>query len=526
MAQQLCGALRQECLGQSPQGDAHPAADLLAWGREFLPAHFHRPPSRLQGWLAAEFDTWAPSGDSQRLGQKLNIIGPRGAAKSTLGSLAFPLRAAVEAREAYIWITSDTRHQAVMHLENLKLELSENQRLHTTYGTAAGRGPVWRADAIRLPNGVAIEAYGTGQRIRGYRRRAERPTLIICDDLQNDQHMVSATQRAASRRWFHGTLLKAGTKRTHVLHLATALHREALAIELTTTPGWHSRRFQAIERWPRNMLLWEEWESIYADLERADCRQQALEFYQRHRAAMDEGAELLWPEEEDLYTLMCLRAEGGRAAFEREKQSSPIQPDLCEWPESYFDGALWFADWPADLQVRVLALDPSQGRDDRRGDYSAFALVGIDRAGVLYVEADLARRPAPQMVADGAELCARFQPDAFGVEANQFQELLAGDFLAEFQRRNLLAHAVWTIDNRVNKRVRIRRLGPYLAARRVRFKADSPSTRLLVDQLRDFPIADHDDGPDALEMALRLAGELLGSRTAPDPLGNRLRLSD
>jgi hypothetical protein len=25
----------------------------------------------------------------------------------------------------------------------------------------------------------------------------------------------------------------------------------------------------------------------------------------------------------------------------------------------------------------------------------------------------------------------------------------------------------------------------------------------LVDQLRDFPIGDHDDGPDALEMAIR-----------------------
>jgi hypothetical protein len=29
--------------------------------------------------------------------------------------------------------------------------------------------------------------------------------------------------------------------------------------------------------------------------------------------------------------------------------------------------------------------------------------------------------------------------------------------------------------------------------------------RLLVEQLRDFPCGDHDDGPDALEMAVRLA---------------------
>ena len=64
--------------------------------------------------------------------------------------------------------------------------------------------------------------------------------------------------------------------------------------------------------------------------------------------------------------------------------------------------------------------------------------------------------------------------------------------------------------------MRIRRLTPYLAQGRVRFKGDSPGARLLVEQLRDFPLADHDDGPDALEMAVRLAAELLSSAPPPD----------
>lgn len=498
---------------------------LLEWARQFLPEYFRRPPSGLQKWLAAELDRWGTCYQARGRGRKLNVVGPRGAAKSTLGSLAYPLRAAIEGREAYIWITSDTRRQAVMHLENIKSELEDNPRLCAAYPAATGRGQVWRAGAIRLRNGVAIEAYGTGQRIRGNRRRAARPTLVIGDDLQNDQHIASATQREASRRWFHGTLLKAGTKRTNFLHLATALHRETLGIELTTTPGWRWRVFRAIERWPDNMSLWEAWESIYADQQQPDSAAQARAFYLAHRAEMDAGAELLWPEEEDLYTLMCMRAEGGRGAFEREKQSTPIQPELCEWPENYFDETLWFERWPDALWIKVLALDPSKGRDDRRGDYSAYVLLGIDSRGTLFVEADLARRPTPQMVADGVAIYARFRPDAFGVESNQFQELLAADFDEEFRRQGLATGAVWTIDNRVNKLVRIRRLGPYLAARRLKFKADSPATALLVHQLRDFPLADHDDGPDALEMAIRLAGQVLGQRGPPDNLGNRLRLT-
>ncbi|NUQ61940.1 MAG: hypothetical protein HUU20_05605, partial [Pirellulales bacterium] len=81
----------------------------------------------------------------------------------------------------------------------------------------------------------------------------------------------------------------------------------------------------------------------------------------------------------------------------------------------------------------------------------------------------------------------------------------------------------WMIQNDVNKRVRIRRLAPLLAARRLRFRADCPSTRLLVHQLQEFPVGDHDDGPDALEMAVRLAEELLAG-THDDGLGNRLPL--
>jgi len=53
-------------------------------------------------------------------------------------------------------------------------------------------------------------------------------------------------------------------------------------------------------------------------------------------------------------------------------------------------------------------------------------------------------------------------------------------------------------------------------------KSGSPGTRLLVDQLRDFPAGDHDDGPDALEMALRLAEQLAAGANHNDGLPTRL----
>ncbi|MEO1497500.1 MAG: phage terminase large subunit [Planctomycetota bacterium] len=479
------------------------AEGLLAWGQRLLPQHFAKPPSAMHRWLADRLDEVPASG-----GAKINLLGPRGAAKSTIGTLACVLRSTLEGAEPYVWIVSDTKDQAQSHLENVKTELLENERLAAEYPRGVGRGPRWTATGIELRNGAVVEAYGTGQRVRGRRRRWRRPTLIVCDDIENEVQAASTRQRATSSDWFHGTLLKAGTRRTNLVNLATALHRDALAMRLHRTAGWRSRVFRSVVSWPTNIDLWDRWEAIYCDRDRQNTQADARRFYEANRFEMDAGAEVLWPEEEDLYTLMKMRVESGRPAFEREKQNSPIDPERCEWPEEYFDEAIWFDEWPERLAMKTIALDPSKGRDAQHGDYSAIVLMGVDDDGRLYVEADLERRPTPRMVADAVRWCRKHKPDAFGVEANQWQQLLAGEFVAEFARQGLLGVSPSELHNYTQKEMRIRRLGPYLSQRRLRFRRGSPGTELLVEQLRDFPIGSHDDGPDALEMALRLAEEL------------------
>ncbi|TWT46499.1 phage terminase large subunit family protein [Botrimarina hoheduenensis] len=488
---------------------AEEAEGLLSWSRRMLPRHFAKPPSAMHRWLANRLDEIPASG-----GAKINLLGPRGGAKSTIGTLAHVLRAALEGAEPYIWIVSDTKDQAQSHLENVKTELLENEQLAAAYPRRVGRGSRWTVGGIELRGGTVIEAYGTGQRIRGRRRRAHRPTLIICDDLENEVQAASPHQRSSSYAWFHGTLLKAGTRRTSIVNLATALHRDALAMRLHRTAGWRSRLFRSVVSWPTNVALWDRWEALYCDLDRPHAGTEAKRFYDANRLAMHAGAEVLWPEEEDLYTLMRMRVESGRPAFEREKQNSPVDPERCEWPEAYFGEEVWFDDWPTDLRLRTIALDPSKGRDARQGDYSAIVMLGVDSQGRLLVDADLARRPTPQMVADAVAHCQRFRPDAFGVESNQWQQLLAGEFIAEFHRQGLLGVVPSEMHNYTSKPMRIRRLGPYLSQRRIRFRRGSPGAELLLDQLRDFPLGDHDDGPDALEMALRLAEDLWRRETS------------
>jgi predicted phage terminase large subunit-like protein len=493
------------------------ALRLVDWGRCLLPGYFRKSPSRMHEWLSDELDRM-----SKERGTRLNALAPRGSAKSTLATLAYVLRAAVEGREQYIWIVSCTIDQARKHLAHVKAELEQNEMLHAHYPRAAGRGRVWRRDAIELPNKTSIEAYGTEQKLRGRRQRQHRPSLIVCDDLQNDQQILSPMQRQTSRDWFHTALLKAGDGRTNVVNLATALHRDALAMQLARSPGWRSRVFQAIERWPERMDLWNDWEEFYTAVENADAPVLARQFFRENRRAMSAGAELLWPQHESLYKLMKMRIDEGHTAFEREKQNSPVDPEKCEWPESYFGNHIWLKEWPKKFETKVIALDPSKGADANHGDYSAFVMLGIDGAGVHYVEADLARRATPKMVEDGARLCRSFNPKAFGVEANQYQELLCAEFTREFQRRNQRVITPVGIHNYGNKVVRIRKLSSLLSRHLLRFRVTkADSTRMLVDQLRDFPLGTHDDGPDALEMAVRLTKEA-NRKPADDGLGDRL----
>ena len=72
---------------------------------------------------------------------------------------------------------------------------------------------------------------------------------------------------------------------------------------------------------------------------------------------------------------------------------------------------------------------------------------------------------------------------------------------------------LYALTNLEEKEGRIRKtLTPFLAQGRLRFRSDSTGARLLVAQLRDFPVGEFRDGPDALQMSMVMADWLLGHR--------------
>lgn len=220
--------------------------------------------------------------------------------------------------------------------------------------------------------------------------------------------------------------------------------------------------------------------------------------------------EALWPEvlsTEELQQVQQADPRGFAALY----QQSPTEAGGTEWPTEYFGPWLWTPkeEWPRrqEFAMHVLAIDPSRGRADAASDYAAIVWAGLhSKTGLVYVDADLAVRPPSATLDRALDLWDQLRPDFIAVEINQFQVL----FAQELERR---AKAGWAVQlplvhitNYLPKLLRIRRLGPWLANRELRF-ADSAGARLVVDQLKQFPQGPHDDGPDALEMAIRVMTE-------------------
>jgi hypothetical protein len=100
-----------------------------------------------------------------------------------------------------------------------------------------------------------------------------------------------------------------------------------------------------------------------------------------------------------------------------------------------------------------------------------------------------------------------------------------GEVERQVAAQGLMPLPIHPIENKVNKKLRIGRLGPYLARKQLRIR-NNHGGRLLVEQCRQFSQKDvsgvHDDGPDALEMALRTGIEIQGGQVRDDGLGDKL----
>lgn len=425
---------------------------------------------------------------AEELGIKKLIIAPRGSAKSTYMSLIFPLWLIITRRKHYLVLIMDAFDQAAVMIEAIKAELEVNPRLAYDFPDMVGEGRAWREGSIITKSNVKVEGFGTGQKIRGRRHGPYRPDFVMLDDIENDQNVESPKQRKKTEKWILKVVLNLGPPdgSMDVLYGGTILHFDAVIVRFAKKPGWKVTRYQAVMKWPDRMDLWDEWEEIYLN----QGEPESDKFYADHKKVMDTGAILNWPANHTLIFLMKKRA-GEHPAFESEYQNKPISDS------NLFQKITFWVKYNSDL-IHFGAIDPSLGKNNRNNDPSAIIVASYDPKTTVMdvIEASISHRTPDVIIDHTLHFQRQYNCQLWFVEAIQFQEMLRTELMKRAAKEHLALPA-YPVNPFIDKDLRIQRLQIPIMDGLIRLHS---SQQTLIDQLQQYPDADHKDGPDCLEM--------------------------
>lgn len=493
-----------------------PAEGFRFFCQTYFP-HYIPPgaePSLLHQHLYEDLPALVAPG-SARPGRRLLKIAPRGSAKSTIGTQLFSLWCALLKKKRFIIIAMDVWEQAALMLEAIKVELESNPRLAMDFPDAVGAGRRWREGEIVTRTDVMLLAAGARQKLRGRRFGPFRPDLVLLDDLENDENVTSPEYRQKLENWILKVVCELGPPdgSMDLVMVGTILHHDAVLVRLSRKPGFQATKFKALLQEPDRMDLWEAWQELYLN----DSEEAADAFYVAHKRDMDAGAVLNWPSVKPLLLLMKARATSF-SAFMSEQQGEPVSEgapfkDLTFWVQVR-------RDW-----ITFGAVDPSLGRAGRQRDPSAILVGALDRSGnspVLdVVEASIRKRLPDVIIADVIAMQRAHGCQLWFVESVQFQEFLRTELMARALREGVPLPAI-PVQSITDKTLRIERLQPPIAGGLIRF---SQHQSVLLEQLRQWPNGDHDDGPDCLEMlwtgAIRYGAGAMTSTSLPQIAGGR-----
>lgn len=466
-------------------------ASFQVFVQTYFPHYVSAEPSVMHTWL---FERLPRLGRTGMRGVKLALAAPRGEAKSTLVTQLFVLWSVVMEQRWFIPIIMDAFDQSAAMLEAVKAELDSNPRLAMDFPEATGQGRVWREGVILTTNNRKVQAFGSGKRMRGLRHGPHRPDLVVLDDIENDENVQSPAQRDKVEAWVQKTVLKLGPPdgSMDVVWIGTILHHDSALARAIASPRWESKKFQAILRLPDRMDLWDEWEALLLN----DGEEPAETFYYARKDEMDRGAEVSWPSQRPLYALMLARADD-HDAFDSEYQNDPLSSEGSSFANLVF----WVKEDPE--WIFFGSVDPSLGKLGKGRDPSAILVGGYNRKACVLdvVEASIAKRLPDRIIEDMLALQLKYRCLAWVVESVQFQEFFRTELIRRGALRGIPMPARPTTPN-TDKDLRIASLQPYAANGQIRIH---PSQKTLLEQLRHWPKADHDDGPDALEMLWKLA---------------------
>ena len=468
---------------------------------------------------------WINDFDPEERKVRKNILSPRGSAKTTLVCLGDVLHRSLYATERYSVIFSSVDALAKDKLRDIRTELLNNDGLIRYFDIQPTSK--YLTDELRFNTifgDAKIKSQSFLSQIRGLKEGENRPSRFLFDDITHSERAFSEEQREKAERQFNTDIHNAGTPTTNYINIATALHEADIPQKLKQNPLWTTYTYRAVEEWPVNQELWDEWTEIMRDIENPNRVKEGDEFFTQHQEKMEEGSRVLWPEREDILFLQKEILEIGERAFNSEKQMKPFNATDCLFKTIHWVDTSQM-DFPRDEWLCYYGLDPATSSGTLINKSKASSSLSDSsrviifknkfRANNIVVYQDITNRDSiSEIIEEMFELDHHFQFDGMFIEGDLFRDSGRALIKSTWDKmldegryrpgttRMLNIKEVMQAKRKgeKDKLRRIYRLEPSMAHRHIVFSTNISQT--FKDQLSHFPNCSKFDALDALEIAV------------------------
>ena len=403
----------------------------------------------------------------------------RGAGKSTFFSFIDTVHKVLFSDYHFFLFSSYTEAKSKVFTGRILIEFKYNERLIADFGKLVPEGSERSAigdfvlkDPERKRR-VHIMACSIGQDPRGLVSGPYRPDYVRLDDIQN-------RKRAKSRKWVKYTV------DWILLDLLPAL-ADPFDFKIVAT-AMNSK-------------------DVVSTLKKKDNDRASVKNFRF--PLLDEKKHSTWPDYFTKQRINRILLSMGLANFKQEFQLIPKKEDddgvREEWIKYYNPDEVE----DSRYEVIVSWSDLGSRKTHNKTDYKATVCIGIKPGPVIDVLAARIKREQPKaMIKAMYRIYDNQNPMRMYWEDNGQQSLIIDTFdsIAEEQGYSLPLQG---ITNTVNKELRIETtLFHRLENGEIRFNKEDHFQKQLIEQLLDLFEGEHDDGPDALEGAVRMGLKL------------------
>jgi len=419
----------------------------------------------------------------------VSIAAPRLHAKTSAGTITEALAAALFGSDDFILLIGATETLAGKLLGNITNIIQEDSALQETFKLAP---LVMNETELVLRVGgrecciLAKGCAGGSGKVRGLMWRQKRPSLILLDDIEDDEAVENRDRREKLSDWMDNALIPCGSDNAKIRMKGTILHFDSYLEHTMRSDIWKSLRFAA------------------------------------HRS-FEDFTDILWPEKFPETRLRAIR----QRYIEKSKQSG-YSREYLSYPMAEADAYFRRGDFVPMLDRDHESKKRYYGGVDlaiskkEKSDRCSFVIVGVDAENICHVverrRLTGAEKDGTKIIAEWFELQRKWDIEAWMCGRDHIQMALGSFLTAEMIAQDCYM-TIEELPGAVSSRDKQSVAVPFQArmrAHRIRFNVNAEWFPEYQDELLRFPRGEHDDDVDATANIFQMLSLMESAPTAEE----------